>query len=402
MAMTFKQATVQASDQLATLYVDTKIDIRKSYWFLGNALHAYLRSLLATKAIDGHDGRARLLEHAFDLYTGVKPAPDIWVDDYGWWGCAFATALRNRNALGYEDPSFNDLFAELRTETGNCWERIKNNWQGERQYSRDWDSARNDADIVGGVANFSGDDRLRLSGRNTVTNAGFWLLTLELERLSPGDRQYALVSGAMEQWFQFWFAQGVGPGIGLLDSHGLILERPTGNSEVEDWYWSGDQGVLMIDLLRHLEKGSPPPYTESRSAEIAAAVVATMTDGDLPPGVPILQENLAFLASFPEFGVDYSTGKGILMRHLGDVCGILGSAWTDEVCGPLIRDSASAVWNTRVTRPDGQFSFRFNWGPPSLDRPLTGHDDIQPLVFTASGLDAMSVAASLWPDHEIE
>jgi hypothetical protein len=105
---------------------------------------------------------------------------------------------------------------------------------------------------------------------------------------------------------------------------------------------------------------------------------------------------------FPEFGVDYSTGKGILMRHLGDVCGILGSAWTDEVCGPLIRDSASAVWNTRVTRSDGQFSFRFNWGPPSLDRPLTGHDDIQPLVFTASGLDAMSVAASLWPDHEIE
>lgn len=397
---TFSGATAIASDRLETQYRDKAIPIDgSSYWFLGNALQAYLRSLLATGATDETN---RLLEYAYNnVYLVVShdpPDPGVWKDDYGWWGCAFCVALQNRQALGYGNPDYDALFSDLLKEATCCWSRVKENWQ-DTTYSALHDNAQADADIRGGAANHVEDPpvppAVSLAGRNTVTNAGLWLLSLELETLSQ-DPAIGRWAEGMAQWFNAWISRGIGPA-GLMSPVGLVLERPTGNKSYGSWGWSGDQGVVMIDLLRYSERGVPGPSADSLGAKIAAAVIANMT---VQVGeARILTENLVFRGEFDAFTVDYATGKGIFMRHLADACRVLGPDWRDDVCGEFIRDNASAVWNTRDTENGGQI--QFNWSPPPPERPITGHTELQPLVFQASGLDALSAAASFWPDDPI-
>jgi hypothetical protein len=396
---TFADATSLASERLATQYQDPSTPIDGgSYWFLGDALHAYLRSLLATGATDE---KHRLLQYAYDnVYLKVSHDPQdpgVWRDDYGWWGCAFCVALRNRQALCYGNSDYDALFGELLEEAKRCWCRINRNWR-DITYSAKIDHAKADADIQGGAANQieNPPEPMSLAGRNTVTNAGFWLLSLELETLSQ-DPPNGGRADRSTQWFDAWISRGTGSP-GLFGSAGLVLERPTGNRAYPTWCWTGDQGVVMVDLLRASERAGSTPSTNSLAAKIAAAVIAHMTVkvGD----ARILTEDLRFRDhGFDDFTVDYSTGKGICMRHLGDACRILGPGWRDAVCGQFIRDNASAVWDTRDTANGGQI--RFNWSPPPPDRPIIGHDTLQPLVFQASGLDALSVAASFWPHEPI-
>jgi hypothetical protein len=377
---TFADAATKGSELLAGYYWNVETN-GGNYWFLGNALHAFLRSRVASGKQDGD----RLLEYAFiDVYTKVSSDPNLWKDDHGWWGGAFCYALHNRTALGYRDPLWNNLFRDLLGEAGQCWGKLAGNSRPGVAYSKQEDHAQADSDITGGVAN-SLTDPGELVGRNTVTNLGFWLLSLELAKLD-GEAKFAQAAKTMTQWFGQWLGRGAGPK-GVKSPAGLVLERPTGNGTYADWCWTGDQGVMMVDLLLAGSDRSP----NSPAAAIAAAVIAHMTTNG------ILTENLDFRGQFGYDTVDYATGKGVLMRHLGDACEIIGATWRDKVCAQFIRANASAVWSSRGA--GGQIPF--NWSPPPPKDPITDNEDLQPLVFQASGLDAISVAARFWPNDPI-
>lgn len=382
---TFTDATTIAAQRLASQYRTSGI-FDGNFWFGGNALHAYLRSLVAAERTDDD----QLLRFAYDevFIPAVRaPAAGWWRDDYGWWGAAFCTAIRNRDALGYGDTAHDALFNDLLAAAVTCWKMLDAYWR-DTPYTSESDNAVGSADIRGGAFNDGPDEPLPpMSGRNTVTNAGFWLLSLDLMRLTDAV-PVARRANELATWFGAWIQAGA-----LMNGQGLILERPTGNSTVPNWYWSGDQGVVMIDLLRQLTHQMPPPYTGSPAAVLAQATIRAMTvDG-------ILHENLDFQQQLDQFSVDYATGKGIFMRHLGDVCRILGLEWTEKACGGFLRTNASAVWNSR-DQETGQL--RANWDSTQDDDPITGKTlALRELVIQASGLDALSVAAAFWPSGNI-
>lgn len=362
-----------------------------NFWFLGNALHAGLRALIAT---GGRDATS-LLPYGLEAFRAVAgtDAGGIWRDDYGWWGGAFCTAIRNRAALGYGDPAHDALFDALLAESVRCWKKLEGNWS-DTAYSAEIDHAAHDADVVGGAFNVApdGSDSPQLAGRNSVTNAGFWLLSLELEAITK-DRSFGSRALALSSWVGAWEARGRAGQPGLRDDRGLVFERPTGNAVFPAWTWSGDQGAVAIDSLRQLEKQMGPPYTDS----LAAQLVIAARDGLSVEG--ILTEDLAFRSEFDQFTVDYSTGKGICLRYLSDVCATLGPEWTAREFGTFITANASSVW---ARRDPATGDLPFAWGAVQPREPITGHEDIQPLVFHVSALDALSAASRFWPDAPID
>lgn len=382
-----RSATTTAFRRADELYRDATAD-GSNFWFLGNALHAALRALVASGASDA----TGLLPYGLTAYRTVvdRGIDGIWRDDFGWWGAAFCTAIRNRTPLGYAGDEHDRLFAELRDQAVVCWKMLDANWR-DTDYSAEEDHAVEGADIAGGAFNVAptGSPSPSLAGRNSVTNAGFWMLSLELQ-LITGEAAFAARADALSNWVDAWMARGEA---GLCDSRGLVLERPTGNALVPAWTWSGDQGAMAIATLRQLEHRMPPPYSDSFAAKLVTAVRDHLSvDG-------ILTEELAFREEFDEFTVDYATGKGICMRHLADVCAVLGTEWTDREFGDFITRNAASVWERR-NRTTGELPFA--WGTVQPSTPITGHDDLRALVFHVSALDALSAAARFWPDAPID
>ncbi|GAA1959133.1 hypothetical protein [Agromyces allii] len=385
-----RSATIAAFQRADELYRAASAD-GSTFWFLGNALHAGLRTLIASGSRD----RTGLLQYGLEKFKAVvaKGTDGIWRDDFGWWGGAFCTAIRNRSALGYSDPLYDSLFAELLDQAIWCWTKLDGNWR-DIAYSATIDHAVADADVVGGAFNVAPDesDAPVLAGRNSVTNAGFWLLSLELELLTR-QQQYASRTWAYATWFQAWESRREAGEPAMRDARGLVLERPTGNASFSAWTWSGDQGAIALDSLRQLEKEMGPPYTNSLAAAIAIAVRNDLSvDG-------ILTEDLAFRSEFDQFTVDYSTGKGICIRYLADVCAIIGPDWTQRELGTFIRANAASVW---ARRDQATGDLPFAWGAVQPSEPITGHEDIQALVFHMSALDVLSAATRFWPDAPID
>lgn len=387
---TFKQAAISATARLDECYRDNPF--AGNFWFAGNALSAYIRALVATRQ---HD--TGLLQFAFDdVYTEAVKHAGWWHDDYGWWGCAFASAIRHRDALDLGGREHDAFFRQLLGQAHECWKQLEQNWS-ETDFGADGqypDNGTGSSDIHGGSYNTKTDPGI-MAGRNTVTNAGFWLLSLELVKLT-GDQGARDRAAALSSWFAEWFARGDGDGTGIRDDRGLLLERPTGHVLDPGWHWTGDQGVVMLALLRQAQlDGTDPASTPG--PKLVDAVIAGMTQGDAHH----LQEYLGFTRSpeLADFEVDYATGKGIFMRQLGEACTILGGRWTAGHAA-FIRANATAVWVGRDVARGGQLPFDWGTTPtvPIDEKTL----ELRDVVFQASGLDALSLAATHWADAPVD
>lgn len=387
---TFKQAAMSATARLDELYRNNPFT--DDFWFGGNALSAYVRALVATGR---HD--TGLLQFAFDeVYLEGRRSAGWWHDDYGWWGCAFASAIDQRETLGLSGGEHDALFRQLVGQVQYCWGQLKANWSdtafgSDPKYP---DNGTSRSDITGGSYNTKSATAV-MAGRNTVTNAGFWLLSLDLVKLTdePEARESA---AALSAWFAEWFARAEGDESGIRDERGLLLERPTGHRLDPGWRWTGDQGVVMLDLLRQAALDGRDPAS-TPGPELVDAVIAGMTQGDAHH----LEEYLGFTAE-PElagFEVDYATGKGIFMRQLGDACSILGTEWTARHAD-FIRANATAVWGGRDVARGGQLPF--DWGTTPTVAIGEKTLELRDVVFQASGLDALSLAATYWPDVPAE
>lgn len=349
-----------------------------NFWFGGNALHAYLDYLFRAGETDTN----QILPTANKIYQSMSNNPGWWRDDYGWWGIAFVVAINNRVGFGYKDPSYDPLFKDLRDATQYCWKQLNDNWDNS-PYGRG-------VDIVGGVWNTK-DTTQPLAGRNSVTNEGFWILSMALAQLSrdkivPENPQYEKMAKAEQSWFEQWLSlPAKQPGMtGILNKQGLVLERPMGNTTDPAFYWSGDQG-LCIRAFRSLPGALPN--------DIARSVIKNMIDRN-----GILHEYLGFVDRGLEgFIADYATGKGVFMRNLANINQPMGS-YSD-----FIKKNATAVWCNQL----GGNQFGFNWNPRAGGEPKillavgTKNQALCNLIMQAAGQDALNAAVSIAPDEVI-
>jgi hypothetical protein len=370
-----------------------------NFWFAGNTLHTCLNYLIATKANQNTPALATVLIRAGRrIYLTLKDESDWWRDDYAWWGNAFAVAFQNRDTFGLAPIQYDDLFNDIRQYMLDCWNNLNGNWRattynhkvpgfpGQRS-----DNAASPVEIpiYGGVFNHAPDTvDGSMSGRNCVTNEGFWILSGHVERYFPTDPGVIERKGQPEEWFDRWLADGT-----LLDDQGRVLERPTGNASSKGWYWLGDQG-LFIDALS--AAGFDSYITVIK--RIAAAVTKS----------PILHENMDFVADgLGEYIADYATGKGILMRGLA----ALNLKISNRPFASFIKKNAAAVWSSRNATTN-QFTFNWDSSPPAqgtniapLQEPkvlrVNGKSDaLCDLIMQAAGQDALNAALSVAAPNE--
>ena len=371
---TFNSAAQSGFTLLVQQYKTANI-FSGNFWFAGNALHVCLNYLDAA----GEKDTVGILPFALNLFNQLSPPGSTWwKDDYGWWGNAFVTAINNRSQLGYAGPSNDKLFNDILTAAQSCWQQLSGNWRDD-PYTSYTDNAAASAPIGGGTFNQAPPPQTPqppMSGRNSVTNESFWILSQGLAQLPSANPKYAAAAKNEQNWFQQWLdlpAKSKGS-IGILNPQGLVLERPTGNQTDPSWYWSGDQGL----------------YITARNADDAALKVAVSVTKNMVDAEHILHENIEFTQRPPlqQFLADYATGKGIFMWSLSGFRGVPFLTFIDE--------NAAAVVDNQLG--SNQFSFNWNWkhpspgGEPRILRINGKADGLCDLIMQAAGQGALNAA----------
>jgi hypothetical protein len=388
--MDIKTAAAQGFTLLAQQYkIDSIFD--NNFWFGGNALHTCLDYMIAAGVND--PAQDNLLVYAYEQI--YKPVKDVawWHDDFGWWGDAFVLAINNRAKFGYGGSNYDALFRRLLTEAEHCWNQMT--WDGTDAYGIPEDHAKGAAHLFGGVFNLKSLTE-PMAGRNSVTNEGFWLLSLGLNKLQPSPAYQQAVNEA-NTWMRFWLSRspgtcdGKGTGApGILDAWCHVLERPTGNSTVPEWFWTGDQG-LFCRALRTAAVEVP------RIEGILNAMMDSLMDSS-----NVLHENMSFVQLLGGFTGDYATGKGIFMRSAID----LGAAPGGRLWQMMLA-SAQAVWCNRNIKGDpgnpaapAANQFTFNWNRNPNYEPIwlsSKSTQLDFLIQQAAGQDALNAALVLDP-----
>src|SRR5262245_1542758 len=118
MPVTYAQAAARGFEALSFQYAQCHAihAFNGNFWHAANALHACLDYLLRSRQPDAR----QLLVVGEQTYRALLSASDWWRDDYGWWGNVFLLAWSNRQALGYADPKFDPLFANLLAHGASC------------------------------------------------------------------------------------------------------------------------------------------------------------------------------------------------------------------------------------------------------------------------------------------
>ncbi len=372
---TYREGAARGFALLAQQYQKSDTLFDGNFWFAGNTLHTCLNYLLQSKQTDSK----KILETGRKFYDHLVNKTAWWHDDYAWWGNAFVLAINNRNALGYGELRYNAFFDDLKTYAKNCCYKLIENWS-DKGYGGELDhAAGSDPQMTGGVFNLESDDLM--SGRNSVTNEGFWALVHQLAQLDPGNPDFRNYATRIATWFANWdIRHPPGKKIGVYNLDGLVLERPLGNATDPGWYWSGDQGLMMEAFLLMGLSGW----------NIGAAVTTHMIDPDY-----VLHENMSFYEQpeLKQFLGDYATGKGICLRTLAK----LNLRDANRPFSKMITNTATGVW---CTRQDGD-QFTFNWNPKYSKEPtiITGKSvDLNNVIMQASGLEALTAALSVAPD----
>jgi hypothetical protein len=298
---------------------------------------------------------------------GLASGP--WLDDYGWWGNAFMTAIENARALGLSQHEI-----EICQQSAeNCWQIMNYGWDKE-----------NTKPLGGGVWNCHRMD-WSLTGRNSVTNLQYWLLSVRLHTLTQDDR-FLDPNTDILKWFSDGFEKDL-----LFDAGSrLVRERFLGEHDsdsVKGFYWVGDQGLFLACCAA--EKRAVPDEFD----KVLDAVFKGMKDDAM-----VIHDHTISLSQFDN---DYATGKGIFMRHALPIAKATQRADLIQ----CILASATYAWNNATINKDSTRVFKFGWNntgklpPGNWDTSSSTPDShFRNVILQASGLDAMAAAAALDPN----
>jgi hypothetical protein len=368
-----------------------------SFWITANTFNAFLDYWICTGQSPDQNITRPIVDYFHETVKENATDDDLkklaeqglakgpWLDDYGWWGNAFLTAWENANALGFSG----DDVAMCKQSTINCWTIMKYGWD-----------TKNTPPVPGGVWNCQ-HEGWRLTGRNTVTNSVFWLMSVRLAALT-NDSKY--LDPDSLQWFEDGFAKD------LLfdkakDQNGnvytvyTVRERFIGEHDSDaapGFYWAGDQGLFLRCLFE--EKRTMQPAFAQLKTQIVDAVSSNMVDGQHVIHDHTMPKTLDI------FDNDYATGKGIFIRHALKLVQLTGNQDLKD----CIMASANFAWNTSTQEPDFNNYFQFCWNtkgtlpPGNWDLTYKGApSEFRGVILQASGLNAISAAAALNPNGVI-
>jgi hypothetical protein len=391
--MDMKDAAARGFSLLAKQYADAVASdaFKKDLWFAGNTFHTLLDYMIEAGVNDAQQ-KPQIVPLALQVFMKLRDTANWWVDDYGWWGDAFLLARANRKALGYDLSPYDPLFIGIATAAADCWTRMHRNWS-DTPYDASSDHANGSAPISGGVYNDKDDPTWALTGRNSVTNEGYWLLSMGLRKLQPTNPDYTQAVTDIETWMKAWLAptptcDGTGQ-IGILDTQCHVLERPMGTENAATWFWTGDQGLFCRAL-----------DTSGVETTRLSAILTATADSQRDQAY-VLHENMAFTKVYSDFTADYATGKGIFLRSVGRLSGGPGN-----LLAKVIVLSAAAVWNNRnqvSAKPDphrdpDQFTFNWNGNLQPQYEPLwltSKGPALDNLIMQTAGQDALNTALAL-------
>lgn len=421
--LSYKEVVENVFDRLYA--VSWPVFIRKDFWHTANTLDTCVDFIIEGSKHWGLSDRRKtvqnMIQDSYDYFGVVykdqnqpgKESPDVWWDDYGWWGITFTKIHQN----------FAAIFAgsNPRISKEDCLEVARKCWSALGGYSKkvnDSVQPPQKGPVAGGCWNHPPADG---GIQNTVTNGLYLVLSARLYR-STNDNDVLQAAAAQYLWFRNWFVNYLmkqkqcplpGKQQGLfrcLEPSGaarllVIYERAIdpanarynqGNPPFFDGQlWTGDQGLFLgglaavVDIRQQLGtvdiiKEQDPTFPENamKMALWGASGISWLFDPST-----VLHEAPLNGAFGTGFAADMATGKGVMMRYLD-------YAMTKIGLNPrtYITHSAAAVVSTRNEAGD----VTFQWNNRTDTRIGTNESEVektdprfQPTAQSA-GLDALN------------
>lgn len=371
------------------------------FWMAGNTVQVAIDYLVQTQQSDKFGYMADAIAYFETWVKGNDPDPKnwknngTWVDDYGWWGIALIKAYEYSSVLGYDkDPV---LKGKIEKHVKDCWTAMHGAWDPTRVPNDD-----PTINIVGGINNsIQGvSDKVKLAGRNCVTNEVYWLLSLLMARVM-NDKSYLDPATDASAWFTAAINANILSRVDVIngqeDYTNLVLERFKGvpnytDPKVDNLVWTGDQGLFMGASIENVAQNRSDQPGLLAAYNIADSVKQRMTLKN-----QVVHEELF---KIPEYRMDYAGGKGVFMRNL-QVLNVIDHKESNGQYDPIIKANASAVWNNRLS--DQRFGYYWNAELPEPDVATWKYNKtIVDAVLHASGLSALTAALPWFADQQIQ
>ncbi len=365
-----------------------------SFWITGNTLQSFINYWIFAEQPLDLEVLTPILNY---FYTIVRPDINqgdldaiskraltegrFWLDDFGWWGNAFATVCE----IGEGSYLSGDDIQVFLNAAINCWKLMHAGW--------DIPASKEMPDGVWNTKKAAdGPNDADLHGRNNVTNTQFWLLSYRLAQLTGDSQLYLNRWQDIRKWFDDLYSGGL-----LLDPDSLLVRErfkgATGEKWTDNFYWAGDQGLFLHCV--NLDTRSTPPFSDLRT-EVLQSVLSNMCDD-----ANVLHDQR--IVTTNGFDNDYATGKGVFFKH------ILPTAQSNpnQKLYDCIMTSAAHAWkSTTPMQPTYLLDFKYGWNDQGK-LPRAGNWDtsdtatpspFRTLILHVAGLDALITAAALNPN----
>ena len=345
------------------------------FWLAANSFEALIDYLVLNNKRDDEN----LVTKALAFFKKANPETDpsqwgYWTDDYGWHGRLFLKIHENYEALGHTDPSMKiDLFVYAL----KCWEKMNSQWN---------------TDGNGGIYNVS-PDKSSESRKNSITNTLYLLLSakIHLRLYKPNERsKYSDAAWDTFNWLIYGKTGSKSPAPYLwkpFNNFGCLLETPNSTSlnHSPDWFWSGDQGILL-DAIYHVSKLLETDYESEflrRFLDSFAEKIIAQINPILfvdPDG--IFHESNCSDNFATTYGPDYAGGKGIAISSLGAFNRALGTGKFTK----FLQANSRAFFSQLDRGTPFPLNWNPNYGPYEQGPPRV--DGLWELVLLTQGLNA--------------
>jgi hypothetical protein len=330
------------------------------FWMRANTLDACIRFINAANSRWPTDPDVQQMvdDLTTRLYTGPKTEDQffqqwldddgVWADDFGWCGLASLSAydfLLSRYGVP-GNPGWIKAQRYL-TIAQTCWLRL---------VGTGYDLATEATPVPHGCTNSTASAAANanpMGTKNTVTNAGLFLLSLRLynalknatPQQTAAAQGYLKMAYAQYRWFSQWFKEpnpATYPYLKLVDfgsgvKGALVNERPQPgtynpiyNPTYEDgWVWSGDQGLVLAalagmlqiqdELSAYVQHHIDPSFEQAAFQHDVITAIGQIATGTqkLLFGVDGIVREAPFRASMGYgYSTDYASGRGVLLRCL--------------------------------------------------------------------------------------
>ncbi len=307
---------------LASAFTNNKVN---NYWQVGNAAETLIDSF---RVIGSVDLSFICKKHQwFVQQKNGKGIDGLWFDDYLWWVIA---AIKG-GTLNFPAPTGDwrqvfDLCWQKTQPALTVWQDAVNKYHKFQQYQPRFD---------GGVWNASwgpqgpwhelnGDPNELRGIQNAVVNTLYLKAAASSAYFDPSYSAAAMHEfGFLENWFNaslgrdcmlHRFTGAKGEACALVHERVRTFRDPTVTDPnyLEDFYWAGDQGLLIGGMISLMGLPSVPPDIKQRCLTLAGQIIHGVSNKMIKDQK--LENWIGSKVPQNDDG-DYNSGSGVFMRY---------------------------------------------------------------------------------------